>query len=186
MNRRTAWILATALLAAAPAGAQEARTSILQAIRLPTATREARELGVPETEIRSVFDLARERKVSPGSLAELFTAENEAIRQNGRIDNFGGFVQRQLDAGLRGRDLAAAIHAEHARRGMGKPAGKPGGPGKAEEHGKSGERGKSDDAGKSDDHGKSDEHGKSGEHGRPDDAGKPATPGRSAGKGGKG
>jgi hypothetical protein len=47
----------------------------------------------------------------------LFETENKAIREHGPVDNFGAFVQRRLDEGLRGRDLADAIRAEHAAHG---------------------------------------------------------------------
>jgi hypothetical protein len=123
-----------ALLAAVPVAAQESGSSflegILQATRLPTVTREARLLGVSERDLQTIFATARERRIPASSLAELFSEENNAIRKYGPIDNFGAVVQERLNSGLRGRELAAAIHAEHAARGIGKgrPAevGKPG------------------------------------------------------------
>ena len=117
------WLLVLAtVLAVAPAAAQvdQAVESVLQALRLPRATQEARVLGVPESDIRGVLDTAREKRVPAGVLSELFEGENEAIRQHGPIDNFGAFVQARLQDGLRGRELAAAIRAEHAARGKGK------------------------------------------------------------------
>jgi hypothetical protein len=161
------------LLTAVPVAAQESGNGvlqeILQAARLPTVTREARLLGVPERDLQSIFATARERRVPAGSLAELFAEENDAIRKHGPIDNFGAFVQEKLAAGLRGRELAAAIHAEHAARGTGKgrPAevGKPGAhPSSSGSVGKPGKPGKPVDA---DEHGgKPDSPGKSGEAGK--------------------
>jgi hypothetical protein len=47
---------------------------------------------------------------------------------NAHTDNgVGGFVQELLDQGLRGEALAAAIHAELLKRGIGKGHGNPGG-----------------------------------------------------------
>ena len=158
------------LLAAVPAAAQDSGNrllqEVLQAVRLPTVTREARVLGVPERDLQAIFTTARERRVPAGSLAELFAEENDAIRKHGPIDNFGAFVQEKLDAGLRGRELAAAIHAEHAARGMGKgrPAevGKPG-----RQPGASGSVDKPDRPGSVEEQGgKPDTPGKSGETGK--------------------
>jgi len=134
------WILVlmTALVAA-PSAAQESSSmlaSVLQALRLPRTTQEARTLGVPESDIRAILDRAREKRVSAGAVNELFETENKAIREHGPVDNFGAFVQRRLDEGLRGRDLAEAIRAEHAAHGKGKGADMPGaakGKGHAEE-----------------------------------------------------
>jgi len=104
--------------------------------------------------------------VPAGSLAELFAEENDAIRKHGRIDNFGAFVQEKLAAGLRGRELAAAIHAEHAARGIGK--GRPAEAGKPGAHpGSSGSVGKPGKPVDADEHGnKPDSPGKSGEAGK--------------------
>ena len=112
------------VLTAIPATAQDSGSNLLdsirQAILLPRVTKDARDLGVPQSDLLAIFRNAREKQISAATLSDLFREENDAIRKNGRIDNFGAFVQQKLDAGLRGRELAAAIHAEHARRGMGK------------------------------------------------------------------
>jgi hypothetical protein len=124
------WILVLAIaLTAAPATAtaQESSggtlASVLQALRLPRMTQEARTLGVPESDIRAILVRARERRVGAAEVTELFEHENRAIREHGPVDNFGAFVQRRLDEGLRGRDLAEAIRAEHAAHGKGKGHG---------------------------------------------------------------
>ncbi len=185
-----------ALAIASPVAAQESSTTfrerILGAIRLPEATQEARVLGVPETDIRKVFAAARERRLPAGALTQVIVTENEAVRQNGPIENFGAFVQSKLDQGLRGRDLAAAIRAEHAARGIGRgkrlrapssgghgaaAVGRPADAGKAgAAHGKSG------DAGNTQPKGKSAAPGKGGPGGQPDAAGKGA--GNTGAKGG--
>jgi hypothetical protein len=118
------WILVLAtVLAAAPSAAQESSgilAAVLQALRLPGATQEARVLGVPDSDIRAILDRSRERRLSAAAVTDMIEGGNKAIREHGPIDNFGAFVQRRLDEGLRGRDLAEAIRAEHAAHGKGK------------------------------------------------------------------
>src|SRR5687767_15243513 len=58
--------------------------------------------GIPAYEATLVIDTARVVR-----------------REHGPVDNFGAFVQSQLAQGKRGRELAAAIRAEHARSGKG-------------------------------------------------------------------
>jgi hypothetical protein len=79
-----------------------------------------REEGVPEKDFRVAIEGAFKRGVSASETKDVMSQSTRAVRENGPIDNFGAFVQSQLDRGLRGRELAAAIHAEHARRGIGK------------------------------------------------------------------
>lgn len=118
-------LAAVALAIAAPVAAQDSPNTIeglLKAIRLPQETQEARILGVPERDIRTILTTGREQRVPAGVLTEVLVVENESIREHGPVDNFGAFVQAQLQQGKRGRDLAAAIRAEHAARGKGKGA----------------------------------------------------------------
>ena len=178
MLKSMRWMFLLATLVAVPAHADEAfRQSVLQALRLPTVTRESRDLGVPASDLQSIFATARRLNLPAGNLTDLFDEENKDIREHGRVDNFGAFVQTQLDAGLRGRDLAAAIRSEHAARGIGKgnagDVGKPGNSkgqsgnaaGKPGNPGKSGTPGNSNPSGKPDSPGKSDQNDKSGKKG---------------------
>lgn len=172
------WFMAALAVTAiaAPALAQESAVSlrdrILQAARLPEATQEARVLGVPERDLRTIFGTAREQRLPAGVLTEVIVTQNEAVREHGPVENFGAFVQSRLAQGLRGRELAAAIRAEHASRGIGKgkrlrddspgpPAPSIGGNGAGSGPGSSGERG----------------------GGKPADAGKPKDAGRPSGDG---
>lgn len=124
MKIRTALPALALALAAGPSAAQLSTDtrlgSILQAIRLPKATQEARVLGVPEPDIRVILDRARAQQLPPAVVTEVMEGSCESMREHGPIDNFGAFVQGKLDQGLRGRELAAAIKAEHAARGKGK------------------------------------------------------------------
>lgn len=114
-------VLATAL-AAAPVAAEDSPSivSLMQSLRLPHATREARFLGVGDRDIRDMFDVARDNRFTSGDLVYVLETRNAAIREHGPVDNFGAFVQAKHRQGLRGRDLAAAIRAEHAAHGKGR------------------------------------------------------------------
>jgi hypothetical protein len=186
--RVLALVLLSAAFAQSPAPATEAAptaTDAGRALDLPLRARDLRQQGVPEADVKVVLTTARDKNVPAGEAAEVLDETAKVVREHGPVDNFGAFVQAQLDAGLRGKALADAIKAEHAARGKGHGAEA----GADKEHGggppdAAGGRGKPDDAGKSGDHGKPDDAGKSGDHGKPDDAGKPGgrtAPGESRG-----
>jgi hypothetical protein len=185
MRTRIAMLAIAALAYGVPAYAQESGGNLYETLRkvwqLPEVTREARQLGVPESDIRAIFNTARERRVPAGELTEIWIGENASIREHGPVDNFGAFVQERLRQGLRGRDLAAAIRAEHAARGKGKgaiknPNASVGGRGRG--HGSGGDD--DDDRGRSGDHDDDDDKG-SDDRGRSDKA-----PGKSGNAGKKG
>ena len=122
MNARIGILVLATALAAAPVAAEDSPSivSLMQSLRLPRATQEARLLGVHDRDIRDMFDIARENRFTAGDLYDVFEARNASIREHGPVDNFGAFVQAKHREGLRGRDLAAAIRAEHAAHGKGK------------------------------------------------------------------
>lgn len=95
-------------------------TQILAAAQLPVSAAEARREGVPNAEVRAVLDALRGANVPAHEARQVIDEERSARREHGPVDNFGAFVQSKLQAGLRGRDLAAAIRAEHVARGRGK------------------------------------------------------------------
>lgn len=151
-------IALTALaLAASPASAAQDTTQwdrIRFALNLPVRTTEARVWGVPEERVKgTIWDIQR-GGVSAEDATRIFDEEVRIVREGGSKDNFGAFVRSRVEAGLRGRALADAIHAEHARRGMGKPA----------------DAGKRDDDGKRNDAGKPGDAGKKRDDGRPEQA----------------
>lgn len=138
------WMALTALALAAPPALAAQDGALLDKVRtamnLPVRTAEARDAGVPDERVRStVWDIFRSG-VPAEDATRIFDEEVRIVREGGSKDNFGAFVRSRVEAGLRGRELAEAIHAEHARRGMGKPAetGKPGTAGKPGEAGKRG------------------------------------------------
>jgi hypothetical protein len=124
--RKLSVLLATLLVVmSAPVHAQAADwvTQLLAAAQLPTVTAQLRQQGVSNADIVAVLDAMRNAGIPARDAVAVFDAERVARRDNGPVDNFGAFVQSQLAAGKRGTDLAAAIHAEHARQGKGKPGG---------------------------------------------------------------
>ena len=101
----------------------ELRERVRRAIGLPRTAQESREAGVPDERVREVLRTFRERRIGAGDAVTIFEAENEALRGGGERGNFGAAVQEMKARGLRGRDLADAIHAEQAARGMRGPKG---------------------------------------------------------------
>ncbi|HEU6450679.1 MAG TPA: hypothetical protein VFT57_04610 [Gemmatimonadaceae bacterium] len=122
MRVRFVYLAATAaLLWSRPSFGQspDLLSRILSAAKLPVSTAQAREEGTPSDVIRKVLEVMMGARVPAGEAHDVIDEERAARRENGPVDNFGAFVQSQLAAGLRGRELAAAIRAEHAARGKG-------------------------------------------------------------------
>jgi len=120
----SALFLCLSVAASAPAGAQIPAwvNEILAAAQLPVVTAEARNEGVANDEIRAVLDAMKSSNVPAHEATAVLDTARSVRREHGPVDNFGAFVQSQLAAGKRGRTLAAAIRAEHARVGKGKGA----------------------------------------------------------------
>ena len=105
-------LLLTALCAVALA----AEPRLGRAIELPARAQALRDQGVPAAEVASAVRASREHGLSAADTADVLEAADE-----GKLDNLGSFVKKKLGEGLRGRELAKAIHEEQARRGTGKP-----------------------------------------------------------------
>ena len=123
--RASMMVLALAALAA-PVGAQQPRqqvSSIWDILNLPQTVDEGRRAGIPSGSIWAVLDSLRRRGVPGADAGQIVREEVDAVKGGAPRENFGKYVNAQLARGLRGRELAAAIHAEHARRGIGR--GKP-------------------------------------------------------------
>jgi hypothetical protein len=86
---------------------------------LPKVVDEARRAGIPDSSIRVVLDSLRKRRVPAEETGTILRNEVEAVKGGAPKENFGATVQALLARGLRGRELAEAIHAEHGRRGIG-------------------------------------------------------------------
>jgi hypothetical protein len=92
---------------------------LLLAAQLPIIALEARNDGVPNSDIGSILEAVR-RAGLPSRDAVLILDTVRVLRRDyGPTDNFGAFVQSQLAEGKRGTSLAAAIRAEHVRMGKG-------------------------------------------------------------------
>lgn len=118
----------TALFAVTSVAAQvgDSVPPILRALRLPALVTEARRAGVADSQVRDVLDALRRRGLPAADAEAVLQEEVAAVRGGASKANFGAFVQRQLEAGLRGRALAEAIRAEHGRRagGVGRSQGR--------------------------------------------------------------
>ena len=95
---------------------------VINAARLPVSAAAARNEGVPDAEVRAVLAAIRSANVPAHEARDILDTARAVRRQHGPVDNFGAFVQTKLAAGLRGRQLAAAIRTEHAARGKGRAA----------------------------------------------------------------
>jgi hypothetical protein len=125
------------LLALLPLGVAVAGPGrdLARAVELPIRAHELRAAGVPAPEVAAVVQAAEAGGLDAAEATDVLVATGESVEESGQIDNLGAFVKEQVASGKRGRELSAAIHEEHARRGEG---GKGKGP---PEHAKDGEGG---------------------------------------------
>ena len=114
-------LLATLLVPTSTPMAQDWLDRVLAAAELPVAAAQAREEGVTNLQLSDILQMIRRRGLPAEDARWVLEEEVRVVREGGPKENFGAFVQTQLDAGLRGRALADAIHEEHRRRGMGRP-----------------------------------------------------------------
>jgi len=114
-------LLATLVLPSSTPMTQDWLDRVLAAAQLPVMAAEAREEGVSNTSLGNILEVIRRRGLPAEDARWVLEEEVRVVREGGPKENFGAFVQTQLDAGLRGRALAEAIHEEHRRRGMGRP-----------------------------------------------------------------
>ncbi len=138
-------LLAGTVAAQAPeSGDASPKERLLRAIRLPSTADEARQAGVPDEQVREALNVVRGHGIDAGDAQLVLEEEVRSVKENGPIENFGAFVRSGLDRGLRGRELASAIRAEHVAHGKGRGPGKTGardseGPGKSKgKHGPGG------------------------------------------------
>ena len=101
--------------------AQTSLQDILTAAQLPVAAADARDAGVPGPLVQKVLDALHRSGLPPEDGYLVLQEETRVVREGGPVNNFGAFVQSQLDAGLRGQELAQAIREEHRRMGIGRP-----------------------------------------------------------------
>jgi hypothetical protein len=114
-------VVAMSFALAIPAEAQlpDWVSDILVAARLPVVADSARREGTANESIRDVLEAMTKSRLPAHEATVILDSARMAHREHGPVDNFGAFVQSQLAQGKRGRELAAAIRAEHARSGKG-------------------------------------------------------------------
>jgi hypothetical protein len=182
MRRILSFLLVVSVVGGGRAVAQQPDvvSVLLAAARLPVIAAEARRAGVPDSDIRAALDAMQRRNVPAAEAHDVLEEERNAARERGPIGNFGAFVQTQLDAGLRGRDLAAAIRVEHDTHGSHSAMAD-----SMSANGRANGRDSAAVRGRSTTHpvAPSDTHGKSATKGAPSTKGPPATKGAPATKG---
>lgn len=138
-------VLGPALLEAQAESSAALASRITAAAALPALAEEIRGSGVSRSELTSLLDVFRTKNIPAPDAKVILEEERSAARDHGPVPGLGSFVQARLDEGLRGRELAAAIRAEHAARGIGGDgmSGKP--RGKSAERGNASGRGNRDD-----------------------------------------
>ena len=97
---RTA-MLSLALLVAGPALADEKgadSAEVRAALELPAKAQVLRAEGVEDAEVKKALDGAKERKVKASEAGEALDGAADAVREHGPVDNFGAFVQEQLES----------------------------------------------------------------------------------------
>lgn len=121
MRRQLSAVIVSTLALSTPAFAQQDWVrDLLLAAQLPIVALEARNEGIPSSDIGAILDAVRRNGLPARDAALILDTVRVVRRDHGPTDNFGAFVQSQLAAGKRGTDLAAAIRAEHARMGKGR------------------------------------------------------------------
>ena len=122
---RAACVLMALAMFSADAGAQATTdlARIADILSLPRTADAGRRAGVPSSVMERVLDSLRRREVSAADAEEILRREINDFDRDGDRDNFGAFVNSQLALGLRGRELADAIHREQDRRGIGRGRG---------------------------------------------------------------
>lgn len=113
--------LATVGFGVMPAGAQSSANEVLATIQVPLQVERLMEQGLPPTDARNIMRKVNRERVSSVDVASALDAASQA--ENGRrvsqaMPNFGDFVVAQVEAGLRGQDLARAVHTELRSRGV--------------------------------------------------------------------
>lgn len=86
-------------------------------LSLPTRTDELRKAGVADQVIAATIDAMRADRMSTVDIVDILTVERDDVWRTRQPENFGMTVQRLKARGLRGKDLADAIHLEKARNG---------------------------------------------------------------------
>jgi hypothetical protein len=101
-----------------PPVAADADAALRRALELPHVVQRARAAGIVDAALRDVVVLLRDRGVSAADAATAVEVEIAAAAQGGDREGFGALVRAQVAAGLRGRELAAAMAEVRQLRGL--------------------------------------------------------------------
>lgn len=105
-------------------------SNLLDALELPSQAQQLREAGTPDADVNRAIEVIRERtkpdedvedaerRPAPraAQAAEILRAEQVTARKYGSMENFGDFVEQQVDEGKRGRQLAKSIQQQRDNR----------------------------------------------------------------------
>ncbi len=193
------WLIALTTFAFADAPTVDG-DALRRATELPISAARVRELGTSTDQVREALQASRTSDADPGDTADMFKETADAVEEHGPVDNFGSFVRERLSEGLRGRELAASIRAEHQAHGKGRPdhagaggrghstdGAQPGGARGSETQDRAQSGGRADgahgspQAGGAHSGGRPDSAGGAQSGGRPDSAGGPQSGGRQSG-----
>lgn len=117
--------LALLLLLANPLGAAPRAEDVLAAIKIPVQADALVKQGLLANEAAKIMKTFNNRRIPSTDVnVALDAASRGAVGENisRNMPNFGDFVVSQVEAGVRGEALAAAIHTELRARGVPVPA----------------------------------------------------------------
>lgn len=123
--RRSLTVLAAVLFVLAtsslPVASQEAATPEQQLVQMPVAVDKLVEAGVPEAQVQRLAETLNRGAVSPAAFNGTLRNIPDLAANVESIARIGNFVVARVNDGLRGEQLAAAIHQRLREEGI--PAG---------------------------------------------------------------
>ena len=117
-------LLAMPLTAAADEAGSPDVDSLAEALDLPGQAQQLREAGVEEAELSRALDALQQdadaedddQPSRAGQAARVLRSEAETAQQEGRMENFGEFVEGQVQEGKQGQELAESIRQKREGR----------------------------------------------------------------------
>ncbi|MFB6345640.1 MAG: hypothetical protein ABEK50_07710 [bacterium] len=113
-----AFLVASIALLSGPVSAAE---PVQELVQMPVAVDNAAEAGIPETELNRITQALNEGEASPDVFNETLSKTPDLAAKVGSITSVGDFVVASVNDGLRGEELASAIHERLRQEGI--PAG---------------------------------------------------------------
>lgn len=113
--------LVASLFAVTVEAQQYTTQEMQQLVQSPVAVDKAVEAGFPAHEMERIAKTLNRGEVDPGNFNKTIQNAPFMAEEDGDITSVGNFVSNQVEAGLRGEDLAQAIHGK--LNSLGIPAG---------------------------------------------------------------